>query len=71
MFKVEIHQKVHYWNKFVFNFETLEEAQQFVQSVVSHFVKEEKDDEDIVVSIEFKQKFTTATEEENESRVSD
>lgn len=72
MFKVQIHQKTHYWNRFVFAFESLEEAQQFVQSAMSHFIKEEDtDDEDIVISIEFKQKFTTAKEEEDEGCISD
>lgn len=71
MFKVEIHQKNHYWSKFTFKFETLEEAQQFVQSAVSHFAKEDEDDDDMVVSIEFRQKFTTAEEEENERNISD
>ena len=66
MFKVDIHQKNHYWCRFVFKFETLEEAQQFVQSAMTHFIKEDTDDEDMVISIEYKQKFTTA-EEENES----
>lgn len=72
MFKVQIRQKDHYWNSFVFAFESLEEAQQFVQSAMKHFIKEEDtDDEDMVISIEFKQKFTTAKEEENESNSSD
>ena len=72
MFKVEIHQKTHYWNRFVFSFESLEEAQQFVQSAMNHFIKEEDtNDEDIVISIEFRQKFTTADEEENESNTCD
>lgn len=67
MFKVEIHQKNHYQNRFVFEFESLEEAQQFVQSAMNHFIKEE-DDEDMVISIEFRQKFTTAKEEENDGQ---
>lgn len=68
MFNVEIYQKSHYWCKFEFKFETLEEAQQFVQSAMSHFVKEEDDEdaEDMVISIEFRQKFTTAKEEDEE-----
>lgn len=68
MFKVDIHQKKHRWNKFVFKFKTLEEAQQFVLSAIDHFVKEEDDEdaEDMVVSIEFSQMFTTAEEEEND-----
>ena len=70
MFKVELHQKTHYWNRFVFAFESLEEAQQFVQNAMKHFIKEEDtDDEDLVISIEFRQKFRTAKEEENESRM--
>ena len=66
MFRVEIRQKNHSWCKFTFKFETLEEAQQFVQSAVGHFVKEDEDDEDMVVSIEFSQRFSTTKEEENE-----
>ena len=68
MFKVEFHQKTRYWMKFVFKFETLEEAQQFVQSALSHFAKEEDDEdmEDMAVSIEFSQKFTTEEEKEND-----
>lgn len=70
MFKVKIHQKTHYWNGFVFAFESLEEAQQFVQSAMNHFIKEEDDGdaEDMVISIEFRQKFTTAKEEENDGQ---
>ena len=66
MFRVEIRQQNYAWNKFVFKFETLEEAQQFVQSAIGHFVKKDEDDGDIVVSIEFSQRFTTTKEEENE-----
>ncbi len=58
-FSVEIHQKTHYWNRFTFKFETLEEAQQFVNSALSHFVKEDDEVEDMTVVIEFKQKYTT------------
>lgn len=71
MFKVELQQKIHYWNRFVFAFESLEEAQKFVESAMSHFIKEDTDDEDMVISIEFRQKFITAEEEENESSISD
>ena len=71
MFKVEIHHKNHYWNSFVFAFESLEEAQQFVQSAMEHYIKEDTDDDDAVISIEFRQKFTTAEEEEDESHIGD
>lgn len=72
MFKVELHQSDRYWIKFEFEFETLEEAQQFVQSAMSHFVAgEDEDAKNMTVYIEFRQKFTTEKNEENESNISD
>ena len=72
MFKVDLYQSDRYWNKFEFEFETLEEAQQFVQSAMSHFVKGEDDDDvkNMTVCVEFRQKFTTEKNEENESNIS-
>ena len=68
MFKVGLYQSDRYWNKFEFEFETLEDAQQFVQSAMSHFVKGEDDDvKNMTVCIEFRQKFTTEKEETNEN----
>lgn len=67
MFKVSMHQSDRYWNKFVFEFNSLEEAQQFVQSAMSHFIEgEDEDVKNITVRIEFRQMFTTEKEEENE-----
>lgn len=67
MFKVSMHQSDRYWNKFVFEFNSLEEAQQFVQSAMSHFIEgEDEDVKNITVRIEFIQMFTTEKEEENE-----
>lgn len=69
MFKVDLYQNDRYWNKFEFEFESLEEAQQFVQTAMSHFVEGEDDDDDVknmTVCIEFRQKFTTAKEEDEE-----
>ena len=50
IFEVRIHQKNHSWNKFTFRFETLGEAQQFIKSAMTHFYKEE-DDEDMVIGL--------------------
>lgn len=64
MFEVEFHQNTHYWNRFVFKFETLEEAQEFVGSALSHFVKgDDEDDEYLVINLQYNQKFSTAKEE--------
>lgn len=72
MFEVEIHQENHYWNRFVFKFETLEEAQQFVSGALSHFAKgDDEEDENLVINLRYAQKFTTAEEEENESNTCD
>ena len=61
MFEVEIREKNHYWNRFVFKFETLEEAQQFVGTALIHFDKrDDEDDEDMVISLRYVQKFSTA-----------
>ena len=69
MFKVDLYQNDRYWNKFMFEFESLEEAQQFVQTAMSHFVEGEDDDvKNMTVCIEFRQKFTTEKDEEDESQ---
>lgn len=71
MFEVEFHQENHYWNRFVFKFETLEEAQQFVSSALSHFAKgDDEEDENIVINLRYSQKFSTAKEDEYESNIS-
>ena len=72
MFEVEIHQENHYWNRFIFKFETLEEAQQFIGSALSHYDKgDDEDGEDMVMNLRYAQKFSTAKEEENESNTGD
>lgn len=59
MFEIEIAKENHSWYRFVFKFETLEEAQQFVKSAMTHFYKEEED-EDMVIKLRYVQKFSTA-----------
>lgn len=67
MFRVDMYQSNRSWNKFEFEFESLEDAQQFVQSAMSHFVEgEDEDVENMTVCINYRQKFTTEKEEENE-----
>lgn len=64
MFEVTINHSEYYYCKFVFKFESLEEAQKFVESLMGHFVKEEKDKGDMLINIRFDQRFTTEKEEE-------
>lgn len=71
MFKVKIYFDNHYWCKFVFEFETLDEANQFVQSAIKHYIKDENNDEEMIITIEYRQKFVTSEEKENESNISD
>lgn len=72
MFEVEFHQENHYWNRFVFKFETLEEAQQFVGSALNHFAKgDDEDDENLVINLRYAQMFSTAKEESDESNTCD
>lgn len=66
MFEVTISNTEHYWCKFVFKFDSLEEAQKLIESLMGHFVKKEEDDGDMTINIRFDQRFTTEKEETNE-----
>ena len=68
MFEVEISKEDRSWYRFVFKFETLDEAQQFVKGALTHFYKNEddEDDEDMIIKLRYVQKFTTANDEKEE-----
>lgn len=75
MFKVEFYRDGRSWYGLNFEFDSMEEAQKFIQTALAHFIKKDDEDESeedvLIASIKYSQKFTTAEEEENESSISD
>lgn len=71
MFKVELCKNERTWNGLHFDFDSLEEAQKFIETALAHFDKNDDGDESeefvLDASIRYSQNFTTAKEEENES----
>lgn len=70
MFKVEIHQDGRSWYGLNFEFDSMEEAQKFIQTALSHFIKVDDEDESghvLIASIKYSQEFTTAGEEETDA----
>ena len=69
MFKVEIHLEGKSWYGISFEFDSMEEAQKFIQTVLAHFIKKDDEYEDkedvLIASIKYSQEFTTAEEEED------
>jgi len=72
MFKVEIHLEGKSWYGINFEFDSVEEAQKFIQTALSHFIKKDDDEDDskedvLIASIRYSQEFTTAEEEKTDA----
>ena len=57
MFEVCFYRKGSYWNKFRFEFETIEEAQSFVSSAITHFAMKNEEDKDFVAEIVYSARY--------------
>lgn len=73
MFKVELYSEDRSWYGLNFEFDSMEEAQKFVQTALAHFQKQgdgedENEEAVLIASIRYSQKFTTTKEEENDGQ---
>lgn len=76
MFKVEFYRDGRSWYGLNFKFDSMEEAQKFIQTALAHFIKKDDDEDEseenvLIASIRYSQKFTTAEEKDDESNISD
>ena len=64
MYKVEFKEEGYNWANYIFEFETLEEAYEFVKQALTHRKKKSDDEGELVIDVSYKQHFTTGKEDE-------